>query len=299
MPLGQGRSGQHLAQQLLQIRCRSSIGVRCQFQRIQRQRRARGRRRCHAALQRFVAFHAASAQAQDVRAVLVEFAEDVAGDDQRHALGLQLAQQLRQAGARLGVQSAGRFVQQQHARLVDDGLADGHALALAARQLGGPALQQIVQPQLAGHAVHALRCLGGGHAHGQGGVLQAVLHAQAVVEAEEIREVAQVAVHLARLLLHQDAVHLDPPRQRLVQACNAAHQRGFAGAVGADQGRDAARRDMEADAVQRAVARIFEHQLRNLDQAAPSLCDGGWAARAASRANIAEPPGRAEALRRA
>ncbi len=39
------------------------------------------------------------------------------------------------------------------------GLGREHALALAARQLGGQALQQIGQAQLPGHACHALRRL--------------------------------------------------------------------------------------------------------------------------------------------
>ena len=95
--------------------------------------------------------------------------------------------------------------------------------------------------------------------------------AQAVIEAEEIRQIAQVPVHFAGLLLHGNAMHLDLARQRLVQPGDAAHQRGFSGAVGPHQGRDGACGDMDADAVQRAVARVLEHQLRNLDQGEPSL----------------------------
>lgn len=270
-----GRRHRGVGKDQMQLPCQRpgrGTGGRCQLQRVQRQRHIAAGGRClDAAVQGLVAFHAAAAQAQDVGAVLVEFAEDVAGDDQGHALCLQRPHQLGQAGAGLGVQAAGRLVQQQHARLVDDGLADGHALALAARQLGGQALQQIGQAQLPGHVRHALGRLGRGHAHGQGRVLQAAPHAQAVIEAEEIRQIAQVPVHFAGLLLHRNAMHLDLARQRLVQPGDAAHQRGFAGAVGPHQGRDGACGDMDADAIERAVAGVLEHQLRNLDQGEPSL----------------------------
>ena len=194
-------------------------------------------------------------------AVLVQFAEDVAGDDQRHALGLKLAKQRREAAARIGIQAAGRLVEQQHAGLVDDGLADRHPLALAARELGRVAVQQLRQAQLLGHLPYADIHITGYNAHGQGRVLQAAHHAEPVVQAVEIREIAQVAVHLARLLLDRQTFDTDMARQRLLEAGDAAHQRGFAGAVGADECRHAARSDGQAHAVEGAVARIFKHQL--------------------------------------
>ena len=196
-----------------------------------------------------------------MRAVLVQLAEDVAGDDQRHALCLQLAKQLGEAAARIGVQTAGRLVQQQHAGLVHDGLADGHALALAARELGRVAVQQLGQAQLCGHLLHADSDLCGIHAHGQGRVLQAARDAEAVIEAVKVRQIAEVAVHLARLLLYGQAFDMDLPRQRLLQPGNAAHQCGLACAIGADQCGDAAGGDGQAHAVECAVARIFKHQL--------------------------------------
>jgi hypothetical protein len=70
-----------------------------------------------------------------------------------------------------------------------------------------------------------------------------------------------VAVHLARLLLDRQAFDADMAGQRLLQSGNAAHQRGFAGAVGADECRHAACCDGQAHAVKGAVARIFKHQL--------------------------------------
>jgi hypothetical protein len=143
---------------------------------------------------------------------------------------------------------------------VDDGLADRHALALAARELGRVAVQQLRQAQLGGHLPHAGIHVTGRSAHGQGRVLQAAHHAEPVVQAIEVREIAQVAVHFARLLLDRQAFDADMARQRL-QSGNAAHQRGFAGAVGADECRHAARSDGQAHAVKGAVARIFKHQL--------------------------------------
>ena len=69
------------------------------------------------------------------------------------------------------------------------------------------------------------------------------------------------AVHLARLLLDRQAFDTDMAGQRLLEAGDAAHQCGFASAVGADECRHAARSDGQAHAVEGAVARIFKHQL--------------------------------------
>ena len=70
-----------------------------------------------------------------------------------------------------------------------------------------------------------------------------------------------MAVHLARLLFHRQAFDADMAGQRLVQPGNAAHQRGFACAIGADQRGHAACGDGDTDPIQCAVAGILEHQL--------------------------------------
>ena len=148
----------------------------------------------------------------------------MAGDDQRHALGLQLAHQLRQAGAGLGVEAAGWLVQQQHGGLVNDGLPNGQALALAARQLAGQALQQGQQVQLLRHLGHPRLCHVGGQAHGAGGIFQALGHCQPFVQAKKIGQIAHMPMHFAGGLQHIDTMHHDLARRRVLQPGQAAQQ---------------------------------------------------------------------------
>ena len=77
------------------------------------------------------------ADGQDVAAILVKFAQDVAGNEQRHALRVELAKQLREVAACFGVESAGGLIEQQHFWGMHDGLPNGYALALAAREVAG------------------------------------------------------------------------------------------------------------------------------------------------------------------
>ena len=59
---------------------------------------------------------------------------------------VQVAQPLAQLGAHLGVEGAEGLVEEQHLGLDGQGPGQGHALALAARELGGVALAQVGQP---------------------------------------------------------------------------------------------------------------------------------------------------------
>ena len=68
---------------------------------------------------------------------------DEDGGDAR--LVMDMAQPDAQFLAHLGVQRAERLVQQQHARLDRQRAGQGHALALAARQLAGIAVAQTFQ----------------------------------------------------------------------------------------------------------------------------------------------------------
>ena len=62
--------------------------------------------------------------------------------------------------AQLGIEIAQRLVEQERLGLLDDGAADGDALALAARELVGPALQQMRDLQDVGGLGDALGDLG-------------------------------------------------------------------------------------------------------------------------------------------
>src|SRR5438876_2331199 len=66
-------------------------------------------------------------------------------DDDRHALTVQLDEQLHDRLSGVGVERAGRLVGEQEQRLVDDGARDRHALLLAARELIGQVVHAIAE----------------------------------------------------------------------------------------------------------------------------------------------------------
>ena len=208
---------------------------------------------------------AAVAQRQHVRGIFVELGQDVRGHQQGHAVGLQLAEQLGQAGARFGIEAGGGFVQQQHLGLVDDGLADGDALAQAARQAAAGLLQAVAQVEPLRGAFDRGGDVGFRQALRGGGIFQAACHREVLVEAEEIREVAHDAVHVARPVADIHVGDRDGARERRLQPGDAAHQRGLARAVGADQRGDAAVGDGQRDVVERAMAGVVEGEIGYFD----------------------------------
>ncbi|MNT15884.1 hypothetical protein D3C72_1509620 [compost metagenome] len=97
---------------------------------------------------------------------------------------------------------------------MNDGPADGHALALAAREVARCIAELVGQRQLPGHGLHAL---GGGlaaQALAFCRVLQALGNGQGLVQAEEIGQVAHVLVGAARAFLHIHFSHMHAARER-------------------------------------------------------------------------------------
>ena len=73
-----------------------------------------------------------------------------------HHRRAQAAVEKRELGARTRaeqrIEVRQRLVEQERARFADDGAAERHALALAARELGGPAIEQCVDSEGGGYA---------------------------------------------------------------------------------------------------------------------------------------------------
>ena len=79
---------------------------------------------------------------------------DIDGRDPEPAV--QLDQLRPRLHPQLGVEVGQRLVHQEHLRLADDGPAEGDALALAARELAGPAQEQGLDAEQAGGFFDAL-----------------------------------------------------------------------------------------------------------------------------------------------
>jgi hypothetical protein len=104
-----------------------------------------------------------------------------------------------------------------------------------------------------------------GDALEQGEVLEQLLGADLRVEAELLRQVAQRLAHGVLLVQHVDVAERDSTLVRLLQRGKDAHQRGLAGAVGAEKAEHAGR-DREGHVLQRLHAvRISLGHVANLD----------------------------------
>ncbi len=148
------------------------------------------------------------------------------GDAERFLQGLQLLLHLL---AQLEIECAERFVEEKHARPVDERARQRHALALAAGKLAGAA--RAVAGKL-DHGERVLRRL-------QPLCLADTLDHQAIgdiLEDREMREEGIVLEHrvdvapVGRHALRRLAENLDMPRRRLLEAGHQAQAGGLAGA---------------------------------------------------------------------
>ena len=169
--------------------------------------------------------------------------------------GLQLLVQLGEFIAHLHaqrrVQVGKRLIEQEHRGLAHDGAADGHALALATREIFRLAVQQVFDVQDARGVAHRRLDFGLGHL----GQLQPEGH---VVEQVHVR-VERVALEhhgdapLGRCgLVHALTADEEVATGNLFQARDAAQQGAFAAARGADEHHEFAVADLQVDAVQDA-----------------------------------------------
>ena len=200
---------------------------------------------------------------------LVEDEDAVAAQDRRNALGND---DLRRAGQSLAqtaadvlvrghVDRAGRVVEDQNFRLLDDRAGNAQALALPAGEIRGVLLEQrlIAVRKTVDVFVGAGDCAGGLHLR-QGRVGLAPAQVLGDRPGEE-RAVLQnhrhaVAQMLERVVPHVDAADAHRAAQRVVKARDQAHERGFALARAADHAYRLAALDMHCDMAQIPLLRV-------------------------------------------
>ena len=147
-------------------------------------------------------------------------------------------------GAQLGVEVGERLVHEEHLGLLHHGARQGHALALAARELRRLAVQVLGEPHDARELVDAALALLLGHA----GVLEAELdvaaHRHRGVERvvlEHHGNAAAAGVHV----VHADAVHEQVAVRHALQPGDHAQRGGLAAAGRPHEHGEAAVRDRE------------------------------------------------------
>jgi hypothetical protein len=155
--------------------------------------------------------------------------------------------------AQLGVEVGQRFVQQEHLRLAHQRPAQRHALALAAGQRGGPALQQRPQLQPVGRGFDARGDLGLRHAAQREPERQVLGHGHVRVQRVALEHHRDVAI-LRRDVVDHAVVDAQRAAADLLQPGDHPQQRGLAAARRPDQHQQLAVGDLEAGAVHGDVA---------------------------------------------
>ena len=159
---------------------------------------------------------------------------------------MQLADLDAHLDAELGVEVRQRFVEQEHLGFADHGAAHGDALALAAGELGGAAVEKGGQPERLGDAADAGEALGLGDA----GDLQRIAHVvgDAHVGIERVVLEHHGAAALARLeAVHDRSVDGDVAGGDLLEACDHAEKGRLAAAGRAEHDDEFAGMDVEIE----------------------------------------------------
>ena len=176
-------------------------------------------------------------------------------DDGDTQAAVNVAQQRQDGLGGLRVQCRSGLVAQQNFRPVHQRTGNAHTLLLPARQALGPGVVftlQAHQVQQLGDALVDLRL---GHTRHPQGQCHVVPHRLGRQQVEVLEDHADAAAQRHQLGLGQGAdigaVHQHPALGGLLQPVDGAQQAGLARAAAPDDAEDAARRDGQADVLQR------------------------------------------------
>ena len=145
-----------------------------------------------------------------------------------------------EGAARQRIDAGGRLVEKQHARLVHDGGAEGHALLPAAGQAAGDLILLALEAGKREHPLALFLALAFGHAVHAGKKFEIFLNGQIVVERKFLRHVADALAHALRAGERAAAAagQLNFTARGIEQAAQHLDGGGFARAVGAEQAVD-------------------------------------------------------------
>ncbi len=157
-------------------------------------------------------------------------------------------------GELVGVQAAGGLIEDQHLRVMDQGLRQAHPLAVALAQL--PDALVLLAPQA--HQLH--------HALGPRGPVaqpvhprheaQVLMHVQVQVQRVVLGQVAHVAAHVHAVRTGVEAAHGGRARSGRDEAGEHLHHGALARAVGAQEAHHFAGADLEGHRVQRLLRAV-------------------------------------------
>ena len=190
----------------------------------------------------------AAADQGDLVAERLGLLEVVRGQEDRRALLVQAADVAPQLLAQLDVDAGGGLVEDDQARLVQQGAGEQQAALHAARELGGAGVALGAQVEDVDHLVGALLGRGLLHAVVAAVVDERLAHGQEAVQVRLLLGDADLAagLHAVRRQSEHERLALGDPDQ----VADGADQRGLAGAVGPEQTEEAAGGHLEVERVE-------------------------------------------------
>src|SRR5436190_9537957 len=180
----------------------------------------------------------------------------VRDEDQRQAFAVELAEQFHHRLRHLGIQIAGRLVRPHDARPPRQRPRDGDPLLLAARQLGGPAVEPVCEPDALEGRPRSRACFVLFHAREQQRQLDVLRRREHRNEVERLEDEphflgAVLRPLLVRELVDAESVDENAAAVDVVQAGDAVQQRGLPGAGRPHHGEELAGRNRQVETVER------------------------------------------------
>ena len=151
--------------------------------------------------------------------------------------------------AQFGVEIGERFVEQEDLGMAHDGAADGDALALAAGELLGPAVEQRLEFEDARRLVDLPGDLGLGHAGEAQREAHVLAHRHVRVERVGLEHHGDAALATASTSFMRSPPMTSSPRGDVFEPGDHAQQRRLAAARGADEDDELLGGDVEIDAL--------------------------------------------------
>ena len=190
--------------------------------------------------------------------------QDVGGEHDR-VLASQALDQLAGLDDLLGVEARGGLVEDEHVRVVEDGLGEAHPLAVALRELADEGVAHVAHPGLPDHVVDLPAAILGGDPLDLGAEAEEVQDRHVRVEGRGLRDVADPPLDLEGGLEDVVAPHPRGPVGGRQVAGEDAHRRGLPGPVGAQEAQDLPLLDAEGDPVDRGMAAVPLGEVLDLD----------------------------------
>src|SRR5437667_10295055 len=172
--------------------------------------------------------------------------------ENRHALARELRERVPELAARDRIDARRRLVEQENAGLGHERAGERQLLLHAAAEPSREPPGEALHPEHREIAIPAPFDLGHRHAPQLADVAEVLRHAQVRVEAEHLREVADVRPRPSRRLTEQ----LGGAGRRLHHAAEDLERRGLPRAVRPDEPEDLARSHVEVDATHRLEGSI-------------------------------------------